>query len=157
MVSARTSSAIFILLCSVVHSAMAYRVYYDSWYLYVWIPFCLIIAIIRGCCYYNRKREPEQRIVYVEGVPADQTQTTTIDTTQVTAGSGVVLPPEQAPPYGQHQGPVINSAYTPGPGNAYPPQNQGVAMYPPASGANAAYPPPPGYVEAVKLPNYQSS
>ncbi|XP_041453111.1 uncharacterized protein LOC121406160 [Lytechinus variegatus] len=156
MVSARTSSAIFILLCSVVHSAMAYEVYYGSWYLYVWIPL-LIIAIIRCCCYLNRKREPEQRIVYVDGVPADQTQTT-INTTQVTAGISVVIPPEQAPPYGQHQGPVINSAYTPGPGDAYPPQKHEAAMYPPASGANAAYPPPPpGYSEAVKLPNYQSS
>nr|XP_054774861.1 uncharacterized protein LOC129283053 [Lytechinus pictus] len=153
MVSARTSSAIFILLCSVVHSAMAYRVYYGSWYLYVWIPL-LIIAIIRCCCYLNKKREPEQRIVYVEGVAADQTQTTTINTTQVAAGISVVLPPEQAPLYGHPQGPVINSAYTPGPGDAYPPKNHGAAMYPPASGANASYPPPPGYTEAVKLPNY---
>lgn len=165
MASLRTSSAIFILFCSVIHSAMAYGVYYGSWYLYVWIPL-VIIAIIRCCCYYNRKQEREQvRTVYVDPGRRPTGQQQTVVNTQMTAGSTVINPPQyqQAPHYGQPQGAVINSAYTPDPaGTAYPPKAPGLP-YPPSSPGqvypptaypppSAPFPPPPEYSEAVKLP-----
>ncbi|XP_011675834.1 rhodopsin-like [Strongylocentrotus purpuratus] len=155
MASLRTLSAIFILFCSVIHSAMAYSVYYGSWYLYVWIPL-VIIAIIRCCCYYNQKKEREAQTVYVDqgGRPTGQAQT--VISTQMTAGSTVINPPQYQPAlhYGQPQGAVINSAYTPDPaGTAYPPNAPGLP-YPPSSPRQpgTAYPPPPQYSEAVKLP-----
>ena len=101
---------------------------YGSWYLYVWIPLA-IIAIIRCCCYYNQKKEREAQTVYVDQGRRPTGQT--VVNTQMTAGSTVVNPPQyqHAPHYGQPQGAVINSAYTPDPaGTAYPPNAPGLPL-----------------------------